>query len=680
MSLRRSASSEQVRASLDPKTINLETREFEVVVSTGARAPMYGRLDNGTWGEFNEELEISTRACDLSRIEAGACPLIDSHNVWGGLANQIGTVLRAWVSGSQLRALVRFSRDPAHEGMWQNVVAGVIRSCSPRYTVAKYKKTDAGGDGKPPVFLATRWQIRELSLVPIPADMDARIRANAPSEETAELENDSLGGNMDPEELKKLEQARSQQPATPNTPPAAPPVAPAPAPAPAPERQRSDAAAVEEERRLDAARREERERIDQIRSSCRQLGVDEGTEGQAFVENLIKQGTSIENARQAITFERVRRDRGVTASPAVSVGEEERTKFRAAMGAALNVRANVREAKVQPGAEHFAGMSLLRMVEECNVRQFGSSARTWDRDTTLSRGLHTTSDFPLLLADTFNKRLREGYGYAPFTWRTLGRRSDLNDFKTRYVLNFGEAPQLEEVVESGQIKRGTMAEARESYRLKTYAKIIGLSRQAFINDDLSAFDSLAAKFGRQAAELESSIVWALITGNVTMGDSIALFHASHGNLGAGVIALGTTSTGLTQALMKMRLQKGMDGVTPLNLTPRALVVPAALEVVARQYVAQITAATAGTVNPFAGAFPGGVIVEPRLDAVDAAAWYVVGDPMLCDIVEYAYLRGQDGVYTESRAGFEVDGVEFKARHDFGAGVVDYRNIYKSTGS
>ena len=30
-------------------------------------------------------------------------------------------------------------------------------------------------------------------------------------------------------------------------------------------------------------------------------------------------------------------------------------------------------------------------------------------------------------------------------------------------------------------------------------------------------------------------------------------------------------------------------------------------------------------------------------------------------------------------GFEVDGIEFKARHDFGAKAIDWRGLYKNPG-
>jgi hypothetical protein len=75
------------------------------------------------------------------------------------------------------------------------------------------------------------------------------------------------------------------------------------------------------------------------------------------------------------------------------------------------------------------------------------------------------------------------------------------------------------------------------------------------------------------------------------------------------------------------------------------------------------------------------IVEGRLDAVASVGvtnWFMSVDPSQIDTLEYCYLEGQQGVYIETRQGFEVDGVEIKARLDFAAGAIDYRGLCKNT--
>jgi hypothetical protein len=74
------------------------------------------------------------------------------------------------------------------------------------------------------------------------------------------------------------------------------------------------------------------------------------------------------------------------------------------------------------------------------------------------------------------------------------------------------------------------------------------------------------------------------------------------------------------------------------------------------------------------------IAEPRLDAASDKAWYLIANPNQIDTIEYAYLEGQQGAYIESRNGFDVDGVEIKARLDFGAKAIDWRGLYKNSGA
>jgi hypothetical protein len=74
------------------------------------------------------------------------------------------------------------------------------------------------------------------------------------------------------------------------------------------------------------------------------------------------------------------------------------------------------------------------------------------------------------------------------------------------------------------------------------------------------------------------------------------------------------------------------------------------------------------------------ISEPRLDASSLISWYLFADPNQIDTIEYAYLEGEEGVRVETRMGFDVDGVEIKALHDFGAGVIDFRGMVKNAGA
>ena len=74
-----------------------------------------------------------------------------------------------------------------------------------------------------------------------------------------------------------------------------------------------------------------------------------------------------------------------------------------------------------------------------------------------------------------------------------------------------------------------------------------------------------------------------------------------------------------------------------------------------------------------------VIAEPRLDpASGAVPWFLFASPPR-STRSSTLSRGQDGVYIETRQGFDVDGVEIKARLDFGAKAIDWRGMFKNAG-
>ncbi len=226
----------------------------------------------------------------------------------------------------------------------------------------------------------------------------------------------------------------------------------------------------------------------------------------------------------------------------------------------------------------------------------GVRIRGLTRDEVATRALHTTSDFPQLLAAVTNKTLRDAYDAAPRTFMPIARRTTAADFKDIHRLQLGEAPQLEKVNEAGEFKRGTIGEAKESYRVQTWGKVIGITRQVIINDDLDAFTRVPALFGTSAATLDCDLVWGIVRDNPAMADGNALFHTGHKNLAGTGAALDVG--GLGKARAAMARQTGLDGKTILNIRPVFLVVPSTLELAAEQLIAQsLVPAKTGDVVP-----------------------------------------------------------------------------------
>lgn len=525
----------------------------------------------------------------------------------------LGSVRSATVDGKRGTAVIQFSARPEVEPVWQDVLAGILRHVSVGYSVEDWAETTENGAR---VLTAVRWTPHEISLVPTPADPGAHIRMETEMTDTT----------------------------TTATPPEAPTT-----------ETRAEANA-------------------EIRSIARIAGLD-----QSWIDGQIDANADADTARRA-AFEALAKRSAPsirTEQVRVEMGEsQDDPALRARqMGEALYARINPRHDLSEP-ARRYAYSTPVDMAKELLTLR-GESTMALSPASLVTRALHTTSDFPIILGDTVGRVLRDAYQAAPSGIRRLGRQTTARDFRAVNKIMLGEAPLLEKLNEHGEIKAGTMAEAREAYKVETWARKIGITRQVLVNDDLGAFADLARRMGQAAAETEARILVTLLeagSGNgPTLSDGKTLFHADHGNK-AGTGAAISDAT-LSAARLALRTQKGIEDRT-IRVTPRNLLVPPALETTAEKWLASIAPATAADVNPFSGSLS--LVVEPRLSS--ATRWYVTADPGEIDGLEFAYLSGNEGPQVESRSGWDVDGVEIRVILDFGAGFIDHRGWFQNPGA
>jgi len=256
----------------------------------------------------------------------------------------------------------------------------------------------------------------------------------------------------------------------------------------------------------------------------------------------------------------------------------------------------------------------------------------------------------------------------------LSKERSANDFRPNPVTGLTGTPEFLVVEENGEYTYASFQDIGDSFKLWTAGRIISLSRQLIINDQLGLFGDMGGHLGRGAALHEANAWWANVLGNPNLSDGVALFHASHGNLAPSGSFL--SATGLSAGRAAMRKQKDRDGVTPINPTPKYLVVGPDSETAADQLLATFQAAKSGDVVP---AFVRSliVVVTPRITDY---SWYLFADPTKTPALQHAYLRGQKGIYTDTRVGFEVDGVEYKGRLDFNAKAAGFQGVYKNPGA
>lgn len=369
--------------------------------------------------------------------------------------------------------------------------------------------------------------------------------------------------------------------------------------------------------------------------------------------------------------------------PAAVAGQDETDHFRGGMVVALLHRANPSAHKLDDNGQRFMGMDLQDMAREA-VERTGQSTRGMRKSDIAIKAMQSTSDFPNILENVVTRSLRAGYAASARTFVPFSRQTTLPDFKTISRAQLGGAPNLKRVLEGAEYEYGAIGEGAEKYAVQKYGRIVALTWETIINDDLDALTRIPLAFGASAADLESDLVYAILTGNAALSDGVALFHASHGNLGTAGALLDaihpnpTTANPLAEMRKKMVLQKGIEG-RYITVRPKFLIVPPSLEEAALKVTAAgILAARSSDVNVAGPSLT--PIVEPRLEDSSAQSWYGAAEPLTVDTIEYAYLEGHEGVFTETKAGFEVDGVQIKCRHVFGAKAIDYRGLFKNVGA
>nr|WP_315049499.1 prohead protease/major capsid protein fusion protein [uncultured Brevundimonas sp.] len=308
-----------------------------------------------------------------------------------------------------------------------------------------------------------------------------------------------------------------------------------------------------------------------------------------------------------------------------------------------------------------------------SLARAGENVGAMGREDLLSRSAQGTSDFPMILDGAANRVMRHGYGVAESPLKVLARPRSMTDLRPVTTLELATATSLKETTEHGEIKSVQLTESGESYRLATYTGMIELTRAALINDDIGAFADIAAKAGRLAAETEARLIAEALTGAYKMRDGKALFHADHANLAAAGSALSIAS--LSAARQSLRTKTGLDGVTPANVTPKFLVVGAALETEAEQILTALNATTVETQNVFAGKLQ--LVVDAR---IQGKQWFVVADPATAPVLELAHLGAAPGPQVVVRDGWRTLGREWRVVFDIGVGVIDTRGAYKNAGA
>lgn len=646
-------------AAVTPASYSAEDNSIEVVWSTGAAVTRFDWYD----GEYYDEtLSLEAGAVRLDRLNAGA-PFLDSHDDWT-LAAVLGSVVpgTARIEGGKGIARVSLSSAADVADQVTKIREGHVRNVSVGYAVHEYEVIEgASSDSGRKEMRAVDWEPMEISAVAIPADPGAQVRARPDPQGGFPCIVRGLAAPQDQEN--DMPQAVTD-PAVQEEPVVTDPVQPAQAPQPAQQ----------------AGGGERHATIDMIVQRTKALGAE-------FTVSLMTrhgQTPLTEMALlEAVTAEYATRagaQQPIDNSSTARVLTDETEKYRKALTAAFVARINDSRETPADGGELFGSMSSIEIARASLERQGIRTSAMGRRElASVALGLHqrggamTTTDFSIALQQAGNLAIMKAYDQAEDTWRVLAKETSAPDFRPVNLAGLVGTPAFLVVEENGEYTYGSFSDIGASYKLWTAGKIIALSRQLIIDDQLNFFGDMAVKLGEGAALHEANSAWAVILGNPTLSDGIPLFHASHGNLADAGSAISVASLGAARAAMRKQVDR--DGITPLNIVPKYLVCGPDKETEAASVLMPIVASQVANVNPFVGSLT--LSVDPR---IVGNAWYVFADPARAPVLQVSYLQGERGIYTDERIAFERDAIEYKGRIDFAASPYDYRGAYKNPGN
>jgi hypothetical protein len=252
----------------------------------------------------------------------------------------------------------------------------------------------------------------------------------------------------------------------------------------------------------------------------------------------------------------------------------------------------------------------------------------------------------------------------------------------------------------------SISDAHETYRAYRFTRKATVDEMDIINDRLGAIMKFPERIGRAFRRMRPNLVYSTLMANPALvADGKAVFHADHGNLGSAVLG----SPGLSAALTAIATQRSVNGHDVLDIQGRFLIVPAVLSWTAATLLNSVALAKTHAnksdpdympVNPVGPSVIKQVIgdnlmlvTDDRIGATgcwnpmtkkmvvgSATNWFVTAGPYRG--MRVLYRRGtnrQPAVrsYTLDRGQW---GIGWDMLMDIGCAPMDFRGLYKSTGS
>lgn len=288
----------------------------------------------------------------------------------------------------------------------------------------------------------------------------------------------------------------------------------------------------------------------------------------------------------------------------------------------------------------------------------------------------SSTTFSDILGDSITRAMVRDYNGAEDwkDWQWLCDVVPVSDFRAQERVRMGGYGNLPTVAENGPYTAlSSPGDEAASYAATKRGGTETISLETIANDDVGVIRRVPQKLGVAAARTLYEFVYDFLRTNAAIYDTVALAHATHGNLGSAALA----DASFAAARLAIKAQTELTSGKLLGLTLRHLAIPSALEETAYDMFVR-------------GSNLDETFVQSRKPTVhvvdywtDANDWCATADKSATPLIEVGFYGGRQDpelfVQDQPTQGslFTNDQIKYKIRHIYGGAVIDYRGFYKA---
>lgn len=317
--------------------------------------------------------------------------------------------------------------------------------------------------------------------------------------------------------------------------------------------------------------------------------------------------------------------------------------------------------------------------KECYIQITGDRRVTGmlrDCDEALMRESLDSSSFDDVLGNSITRRLLADYRTQNQydVWRPIADTVPAADFRTQERTRYGGYGDLPTVAEGAPYAALTSpTDEKATYAVAKKGGTEDVTLEMIKNDDVGVIRKIPTRLSRAAKRTLAKFVLDFIRTNPTIYDSVAFFHASHGNLGSAAL----DATSLAARRLAMLKQTELSSADRIGIGPAHLLVPADLQ------ETSVNLFNRNTNNDKTFVQSMTLNILPVWYWTDTNDWALAADKLDIAGIEIGFLDGneepelfvQDSPTNGSM--FSHEKLTWKIRHIYGGNVVDYRAFDKS---